>query len=267
MKNWTMDRIINKISKPYPLVFPTTFDFVPLMSFQQVVDPDLPLRQFNGSVSVLLGGKRDTFPSRDKDHEIEYTVDTLNPQQTNVKFNGNSTITQKTLWNQIQDDLGADSDFTELNTAMRITEMKAPNTPSLGVNSFYLVQNKTGNFTGELKRRFGLQGIRNPYYEIRNDLKENGLWRKQYRHKLRGVLKTTNMIGNDGNKLVPWQNILLVPKDHRFPPEMTSLNEELINGKWWGDSGVPVRLLGNANSFDVEAVIYMLKKRRVLITA
>ena len=262
MSEWTTERVINKISKPYPLVFPTTFDLLPLMSFQQVLDPDLSLHQFVGSVSISLGSKIDYF--RTKDHDIEIGINTSNPRETGIKFNGEA-LTQKALWNEVLDNLGAD--FVELNTTLRIPIVKATPKSQFGLDSFWLVQKKRGNFTRSLRRRFGLYGINNAYLTMKNELKEKGMWKKNYQHKLRGVLKTTNAVGNDGKKLVPWENFLELPTNHRFPPAMNELNDSLVTGKWWADCGVPVRLLGATNSFDVEAVIYMLKTRKILIAA
>jgi len=267
MRNWTTDRIMNKVSMPFPSAFPlgspTIFDLVPLMSFQQKIDPELKLRQLVGSVSVSLGSSRKKLKS--KEHDINYSVNTANPRETSVKFDGNDAIKQNTVWNQILDDLGAE--ITELNITTRVPIIKATSEINSEIDSYWLLQRKTGNFTRSTKSRFGLRNIRNPYLQMRNELKESDLWQKQYRHKLRGILKTTNIVGNDGTKLVPWENILKTPENHRFPPQMNALNNSLVSEKWWQDNGVPIRLLGSANSYDVEATVYMLNKRGILIAA
>jgi len=264
---WTIERIINKVSKPYPYLFPTTFDLIPLMSFQTALDPDLKICRFVGSVSVSLGSGRDQFIS--KEHDIKYIQVSPTSRQTIIEYDSGdlgNNLTQKALWSQVLDDLGADA-ISELNIGLRCPMLKAPDELDLGVDQLLLVQSKTGNFTRSLRERFNLHGVRNPYLLIRNELVEKGLWKKHYSRKLRGVLKTKNLAGLDKNKLYGWESFLQVPEGHRFPPEANKLNMYLITDRWWQDNGIPVRMLGAINSSEVEAILYLLQKRRVVITA
>jgi len=264
---WSTDAVLNRVSKPYPPIFPTIFDLMPLMSFQQSQDSNLQICALNGSVSIMLGSGRITFKS--KEHDIIYTRSTPHSNMTEVKYDSKhpeDTINQKALWNQVLDDLGAE--FTELNINCRVPVLDVP--PPLepfGLDKVLLVQNKTGNFTPSLKRRFNLIGIRNTYYIMRNELREHGLWKSQYSYKLRGLLKTVNLVGYDGKKLAGWQNYLTLPEGHRFPPEANKVNDALISDKWWQDRGTPIRMLGAINSTEIEAILYMLKRRKVVITA
>jgi len=263
---WNLNTVINKVSPPFPLLFPTTFDLMPLMSFQQAQDPRLEVCQLFGSVSISLGSTKNVLKS--KEHDIIYIQKKGSPRVTEVKYDSGhpkDTVTQKNLWNQVLDDLGAE--FSELNIETRVPVMKIPSQLNLGMDSLLLVQSKTGNFTKSLRKRFNLIGIRNPYRIMKYELQEKGLWQKEYNHKLRGVLKTINLAGFTSQKIKSWTNFFQIPEGHRFPPEVNTLNDTLIHSKWWQDNGIPVRMLGAVNSNEIEAVVYMLKRRRVVITA
>jgi hypothetical protein len=239
---------------------------MPLMSFQQAVDSNLEICQLLGSVSISLGATREGFKS--KEHDITYTVSRLSPRITEVNYDSGdlaNTITQKTFWNQVLDDLGAE--FTELNIATRVPIVQVPPKFDFDFNLILMVQTKSGNFTKSLRERFNLHGIRNPYLLMRNELIERELWRRDYSRKLRGILKTTNLAGYDGKKLKGWENFVEIPEGHRFPPAVNQLNDALILDKWWQDNGIPVRMLGAINSNEIEAILYMLQRRRVVITA
>jgi hypothetical protein len=266
-----VDTVINRQIPRYPAVYPTSIDLMPLMSFQQALDPDLQVSMLSGAVSVSLGQSTDKFES--KEHDITYRVNRQNPRKTDVEFDSESlqdTIKQTNFWSQVKDDLGAE--FAELNIDTRVPILKTPSSLELEFDSIVKVEQKSGHFTSSLRRRFNLHGIRSPYRIIKYELQERELWTPEYARKLRGVLKMQNLAGLDTDcpklgVLKGWTKFLKPPPDHRFPPLANTLNKELMEHRWWQDVGLPVRMLGSINSREVEAIVYMLRKRRNLITA
>lgn len=261
------DSLINRVSTPYPLLYPTTFDLMPLMSFQQALDGNLNVCRLFGSVSISLGASKDGWTNRE--HDIKYAMSRVNPRATEVEYDSHdpeNTMTQRTLWNQVQDDLGAT--FPELNINCRVPVLKTPPKLDLDTDILLFLQTKTGNFTRSLRQRFGLVGIRNPYLIMRNRLRERHLWKKEYGRKLRGVLKTTNVVAYDNQKIRGWDTFIKPPATgHRFPQIANQLTERVTQDRWWQDYGVPIKLLGTMNSNEVEAIVYQLMRNKAIITA
>ena len=262
---WDNVSIIKRISRSYPYLYPTTFDFIPLMSFQQALDPDLEICHLRGHVSVHLGYTRDSW----KRDDIQFSVSQKNPRMMEIKYDSGSfedTISQRALWEQIIDELGI-MDLNELNITLRVPVIKIPSKLDLGIDSVATLQSKIGNLTKEMRRRFRLYELRNPYLMIKNELRERGLWQWHYSRRLRGILKTTNLIGMDGRRVSGWQEFLKKPEMHRFPPQVNELNWAIISDRWWQDNGIPVRMVGSYDESRVEAVVYLLHRRRALIAA
>lgn len=259
-----------KHPQPYPPFLPRNLDLMPLLSFQQDADSDLKLNKFFGSASVPLSiRKSDTI--RTKDHDITLTTNAQNRNKTDVHYDGGSisnVITQRVLWNEIQDGLGAL--IPETNIGYRMTVENIPKSLEEKLSEFeYICQYQVGvgNFTYSLRRRFGISNLSNPFRLIQADLRLRGLWQSRFRY-LRSILKTdTILCGNDETK--GWTEIFKVPKKkdkkYKFPPLSLQLNKDLIDSKWWADLGIPHRLLGRADSMNVEAVVYILSKRKRLI--
>ena len=82
--------------QPCPPSFPRNLDLIPLLSFQQGIDPDLEISRILGTASISLGrGRRDEFKSRD--HDIIFRQNAANRQKTDIIFDSrtpNATITQ-----------------------------------------------------------------------------------------------------------------------------------------------------------------------------
>lgn len=136
-----------------------------------------------------------------------------------------------------------------------------------GLNSICQWQISRGNRTRELRRRFNITALSNPYRLIQADLRERGVWRREFSRRLRGVLKTESILGIDG--AVGWTELFQFPRERaeefRFPPLSSQLNRHLIRDKWWQDTGIPRRLLGRVDSQNVEAILYLLLRRHRIV--
>lgn len=109
--------------------------------------------------------------------------------------------------------------------------------------------------------------LSNPYRLIQADLLDRGIWRTEYSRRLRSVLKTKSILGIDG--ALGWTELFQFPleraREFAFPPLSSQLNRQLILGKWWQDTCIPRRLLGRVDSQDVEAILYLLLRRKRII--
>ena len=256
----------------YPPSFPRNLDLIPLLSFQQGIDPNLELSYIAGSGSISLGrGSRDEFRSRD--HDIVFRQNSENRQKTDIIFDGGSpinTLSQRQFWDEALDELGAE--IPEIVILSRATREPIPkeledHDKLSGLNSICQWQISRGNRTRELRRRFNITALSNPYRLIQADLRERGVWRREFSRRLRGVLKTESILGIDG--AVGWTELFQFPRERaeefRFPPLSSQLNRHLIRDKWWQDTGIPRRLLGRVDSQNVEAILYLLLRRHRIV--
>ena len=271
-----------KMPEPYPLEFPRVLDFIPVHSLQAEIDPAQELFVYAGNVSIPLS-KNPKRTQQNKDHNISIIQSPSNRLHTAVKFghvNNEQTITQVDLWEDVQDMMGIDtkeeeSTVPELSIRMRGLKNKVPydisDHPDLsGIEYIYQIQSSRGNRTKSYRERFGLDMIVNPSYMIKNELIERGIWSNQYSSRLRSILRTEAMLGGGEHRRIGWSEIFTMPvaivqgdKKYRFPPLAGALNRSITADKWHWDYGVPSALTGKINSWDINAVLYMLAKRRV----
>ena len=255
-----------KILPSYPIQFPRNFDLAPLLSFQQEVDPNLELNRFLGSCSVPLseGIRRER---QTREHDIRLVTCARNRNKTDVQYDGgviSNTISQRTLWNDVQDELGTDI-LPETNIGFRAIVQKIPKMLEEKLEGIELVcqqQYAVGNYASSLKRRFGMSNLNNPFRLIQADMRERGYWDSRYCY-LRSILKTEGIVAVGEKIQKGWTEIFEMPtrKKYKFPPLSIQLNRELIRNKWWCDLGIPFRLLGRTGSTEVEAVVYLLSNR------
>jgi len=216
-------------------------------------------------------GLRDEFKSRD--HDIIFRQNAANRQKTDIVFDSrtpHNTITQQDFWNDIQDELGAE--FPEAVILERATREPIPRSLEdhedlSGLNWICQRQVSRGNRTPELIRRFNIPQLSNPYRLIQSDLLTRNIWNREYSKRLRSVLKTESILGIDG--AAGWTEIFRFPtgraNEFAFPPLSSQLNRQLIQRKWWQDTGIPRRLLGQVDSQNVEAILYLLTRRHKII--
>lgn len=257
-KKWKMPTIINRVSRPFPLGSPLTFDYIPLLGFQRKVDAELQVAHLSATGSVTK--PRDVFGFKSRDHDIEFKRVIGNPKGVEAEFDGSpdNNITQEQFFKEARDELGVD--FMDFNIQCRVPLYKAPSNIDLPVDRLLAVEQKVGDFTRSLRKRFGLKGISRWYEIAKDELLNHDAWEKYYRHKLRGVLKQRNIVGFDG-KLRSLPEILQAPEGHRFSRQHNELNRGLIKDKWWQDTGIPVKMYGAINNTEIEAVVYALHRR------
>ena len=268
-----------KIPEPYPLEFPRILDFIPIHSLQAEIDPLQELFVYAGNVSIPMS-EQPKRTQQNKDHNITITQSPQNRLHTAVKYghiNNEQTTTQEDLWEDVQDMMGIDikseSTVPELSIKMRGLRNEIPyevsdHTDLEGMEYIYQIQGSRGNRTKSYRERFGLSHIINPTYMIRNELRERGIWKKTYNRRLRSILRTESMLAGGEHKKIGWSELFRMPvsivqsdKKYRFPPLAGALNRSLSSKKWHWDYGVPTALTGKINSWDMNAVVYMLNKR------
>lgn len=271
-----------KLPEPYPLTFPRILDFIPIHSLNATIDPAQEIFVYAGNVSVPLSSQPKRV-QQNKDHTITISQSPINRLHTAVKYghsNNEQTTTQEELWEDVQDIMGldteAESTIPELTIKLRGLRNEVPyevsDHPDIeGMEYIYQIQGSRGNRTPSYRDRFGLTHIINPTYVIKNELIERGLWRKQYGGRLRSILRTETMLAGQGHKRIGWSELFKMPvavvkgkKKHRFPPLAGSLNRALAMDKWHWDYGIPSALTGKINTWDVNAVVYMLSKRHAV---
>lgn len=269
-----------KIPEPYPLNFPRILDFIPIHSLQATIDPLQELFVYAGSVSIPLS-KSEKRVQQDKDHMITITQSPESTLKTAVKYghvNNEQVTTQEDLWEEVQDMMGIDekseSTIPELSIKMRGIRNEVPyevsdHTDLEGMDYIYQIQGSRGNRTRSYRERFGLSYIINPTNVIKNELIERGLWRKEFSGRIRSILRTESILAGGERKRIGWTELFKMPvsiiqsgSEHRFPPLAGALNRALSTDKWHWDYGIPSAITGKINSWDINAVVYMLSKRR-----
>ncbi|MBW2672040.1 MAG: hypothetical protein JRD89_01325 [Deltaproteobacteria bacterium] len=267
-----------RIPQPYPLTFPRTLDFIPLHSLQSQVDPEQEIYFYVGNVSIPISQSEGIF-RRNKEHDLTIRQNPINRTQTTIKFGGtnnDTTITQKELWNIIQDEMGFDT-IPELAIRVRGLRNHVPENlyeyPELQDAEYvYQLQVSRGNRTKSFRERFGLWQLTNPTRLIKNELIERGIWRRRYSKRIRSLLRTECITAGDGEKRKGWEELFKMPiahlkgqKKYRFPPLSAQLNRELISNKWHHDMGIPSALTGKIDSLKMQSVVYLLAKRHKVI--
>lgn len=263
-----------RIPQPYPLSFPRTFDFIPLHSIQSQVDPAQEVYFYAGNVSIPISKFESTY-IRNKEHDITIKQSPVNRTNTAVKFGSTKSegiVSQKELWNAVQDEMGFDT-VPELAIRARGLRTKVPwevqDHPDLeGSEYIYQLQMSRGNRTRSFRERFGLYQLSNPTLLIKNELIERGIWRRFYSRRIKSILRTESVLAGDGAKRKGWTELFKMPvshikgeKNYRFPPLSAQLNRALIEDKWHQDMGIPSSLTGQIDSLKMKSVVYILSKR------
>lgn len=270
-----------KIPEPYPLNFPRILDFIPIHSLQATIDPLQELFVYAGNVSIPMGDKSEKRVQQNKDHTISISQSPVNRLHTAVKYghiNNEQVTTQEELWEDVQDMMGidteAESTIPELSIKMRGIRNEIPyevsdHTDLEGMDYIYQIQGARGNRTRSYRERFGLSHIINPTNVIKNELIERDLWKKEFSGRIRSILRTESILAGGERKRIGWTELFKMPvsiiqsgREHRFPPLAGALNRALSTDKWHWDYGIPSAITGKINSWDINAVVYMLSKRR-----
>lgn len=273
-----------RIPQPYPLTFPRNLDFIPIHSLQAQIDPRQELFAFAGNVSIKMGEEKKRT-MQDKDHLLTISQSPSNRLHTAVKYGhmrNDKTTTQEDLWEDVQDVMGIDtkaSSVPELSIRMRGLKNNIPSKftdhPDLqGLDYICQIQGSRGNRTRSYKSRFGLHQLTNPSSLIRNELTERGLWSNTLGRRMKSILRTESIIATAENKIERkgWEELFKMPmgvieglKRHKFPPLSSQLNTAIAQSKWHQDTGIPSALTGRIDSMKMQAVVYLLSKRRKII--
>lgn len=123
-----------------------------------------------------------------------------------------------------------------------------------GCERLYHLQTARGNHIHKIRRTFGLYQLQNPYRLIKNDLILHRVVRStdpRFR-RMKSVLKTD------------W--ITAPPFGWRhFKDDMLSIHRAMTRDRWWQDIGIPHPLTGQIDHRVIDAVVYILDRRRELV--
>lgn len=204
------------------------------------------------AIKTGLGGEINTQPT--------------NRQTTRIKYGTPSTIGLEFTQQEILEDI-IKSTGIELSSLLipdvailrRGIKMEMPkdieNMPTLqGINELYHQQTARGNHIHKIRRMFGLWQLQNPFRLIKTDLVSNkvvGPTDPCFR-RMKSVLKTDWVIAPPYG----WSYL----KDAMLP-----IHRTMAKKRWWQDIGIPHPLTGHVDHTIIDAVVYILDKRRELV--
>lgn len=259
--------------KTYPLSWPRNLDFVPLLTLQKALDPNLELFYCEAHVSIPLekispsGGNRPVKTSLGGIME----TDQINRLETNVRYGEpdprNYTLSKldKLPQQEILKDIMENADVPEAVLRARgIREGIPPKIEDLdvlqGCEEILYHQTGKGNYTNKIKKSFGLWQLRNPRTTIKNDLilyGVAGLHDPRFR-RMKSILRTDWLISATRTRYHGWNNL---------GSSMLPLQQALCENKFWQDTGKASPLTGKIDSKVINAQVYELDKRpRYLIS-
>ena len=260
--------------QPYPLNYPRSFDLLPLLSFQQAVDPDLEFYLLSGYVSVPMEGFKEVSSIKKKTLKFKEYNTTLTrgkiARDTTDVFSVSSSLskplgTQKDYWDFLLEKTGAEIPECVIHSRGILIDTPKELRKETGYFDFSsfsrlsFLQTKVTS-SKRTVNRFGLKGIvKRPYSLIKNECLSQKCWFPRFSKRLRSILKTQSILAIDGHK--GWTELFAkTDKKYKFPPLSSKVNYSLTKNRWWQDMGIPIKLLGTIDSINIEAILYHLLK-------
>jgi len=246
--------------QPFNDSYPLNFDFLTPLSLQTIVDPKRQIFYFRGEVSETTR-TRITKPIK-TDLGIIGIKDTTGRRTVaeygDPKPNGGDRLTQKEIFEDIQDNTGVPDVVTRIRGTAHPIPREFQEFDSLqGADEIWHEQVGRANRTSKLRKEVGLM-LWNPYHGIKKDLFDKGILNTgadPVLKRMKSALVTEVMVpsNNQGYEGMNRENIL------------EPLEEKLIENSWWADTGRPKEFVIRPDGESLVGRLYKLVKRGVVI--
>lgn len=248
----------------YPPNFCRTLDFIPILSLQRALEPDLQMGYLEAIVSIK---PKEVMPiHREIKTNLGGTIkqDDVNRRMTKIEYgkpslSGLTNLSQKEIFDDIITNVPIREEVPEVVLRKRICREDVPKAveelkPLEGSDEIFHLQIARANHVHKIRKMFGLWQIQNPYQIIKNDIVDREIvpYYDPIFRRFRSVLKTEWLVTNRTG----WRNLI---------PVMLPLHRSLCQSRWWQDIGLPHPLTGRVDHTIIKAQIYRLFRRKELV--
>lgn len=250
--------------KPLPSHCCRTLDFIPALSLQGALEPDLELGYVEAVVSIK---PREVIPlHREVKTKLGGSIkqDDIDRRMTKIEYGKPSpsrfiTLSQREIFDDILNSVPIREEVPEVVLRRRISREDIPKEaeglkPVQGSDEIYHLQIARANHVHKIRQMFGLWQLENPYDLIKSDIVTRKIvpYYDPVFRRIRSVLKTEWLITNRTG----WSDLI---------PVMLPLHRALCRPRWWQDVGLPHPLTGRINHTIIEAQVYRLDRRKELV--
>jgi len=250
--------------KPYPPNWCRTLDFIPVLSLQRALEPDLDVGYVEAVVSIK---PKEVIPlHREVKTKLGGTIkqDDINRRNTKIEYGKPApsrltSLSQREIFDDILTSVPIREEVPEVVLRRRITREDIPKEaeelkPIQGSDEIYHFQIARANHVHKIRKMFGLWQLENPYRLIKSDILEKGIvsYYDPVFKRFRSVLKTEWLITN----MKGWSDLV---------PVMLPLHKALCRPRWWQDVGLPHPLTGRIDHTVIEAQVYRLYRHKELV--
>lgn len=262
-----MIRVKRKRTRAIPAYPPNccrTLDFIPVLSLQRALEPDLDVGYVEAVVSIK---PREVIPlHREVKTKLGGTIkqDDVNRRMTKIEYGKPSpsrliNLSQKEIFSDILANVPVREEVPEVVLRRRITREDIPKEseelePLQGSDEIYHLQIARANHVHKIRKIFGLWQLENPYRLIKSDILQKGIvgYNDPVFRRFHSVLKTEWLITNRTG----WRDLV---------PVMLPLHRALCRPRWWQDIGLPHPLTGRVDHTIIEAQVYRLFRHKKLV--
>ncbi|MHA1401804.1 MAG: hypothetical protein ACTSQE_15745 [Candidatus Heimdallarchaeaceae archaeon] len=234
-------------------------DFLPPLSIQAELDAKQEIYQLSAHISELTGRRVDTGVFSDLKFEIKTMPSTFNFFEINWGSEDPedyTRTTQEELWNEVISQVEIpDAIIKRRGVIHQVPDCLDHISPLQDADYLYDFQKGYGNRARALRDRLRVR-VANPYNIIKADLLQHGIVHTGSDPLLKRI---RSLLGTE--YLLPSNN---KGYDVLFPHQLEILRT-LRGTKFWQDTAIPGRVVGDIDSSRMEAVLYKLDSRPGII--